>query len=181
MEHWDVRLFTGSYSVEDNQPVVELFGKTRDNKSIVIRYKGFKPYFHVIAAKDELMEMLGEDPDVLEMEDIKLFYQGKSRAATRITVRIPATVPKYRTRIQQEDFVVLAADIPFQHRFIYDLDLGSCVRVFGKAVENEGYTSNIVVEAKKFDDCEPFKPELKIFSFDIENSQGYYRELGGDH
>jgi DNA polymerase I len=64
----------------------------------------------------------------------------------------------------------MAADIPFQHRFIYDMDLGSCVQVFGKIVKSDNFTTDLVVEAVKFQDCEPFKPNLKIFSFDIENS-----------
>jgi DNA polymerase I len=170
MENWDVRIFTGSYSVENGEPVVELFGRTRDNKSISIRYKGFKPYFHVLTLKNEVLDMLGDDPDVLDTEDIKLFHEGEERTATKVTVRIPATVPKYRSRIQKEGYTVLAADIPFQHRFMYDLGLGSCVRVSGSVVKRDKYTSGMVVEAEKFENCDPFKPELKILSFDIENS-----------
>lgn len=170
MEHWDVRILTGSYSVEDGEPVVELFGRTGDNESIAIRYKGFKPYFHVIAAKDEVASMLGDDPEILNMEEMKLFHEGKDRTVTKVTIRIPAAVPKYRSKIQKEGYIVLAADIPFQHRFMYDMGLGSCVRVFGSAVKHDNYTTDLVAEAEKFENCEPFKPELKILSFDIENS-----------
>lgn len=170
MENWDVRIFTGSYTVEEGAPVVELFGRTREDESIVVRYKGFKPYFHVLAKKDKVAEILADDPDVLDMETIKLFYEGKDWTATKVTVRIPATVPKYRSKIQSEGFLVLAADIPFQHRFMYDLDLGSCVKVHGSIVKLDKYTTDLVIEAKKFEDCDAFKPELKILSFDIENS-----------
>lgn len=169
MENWDVRILTGSYSVENNAPVIELFGKTRDSKSITVRYKGFLPYFHVLADKNDVADMLGDDPDVLKLEDISLFFQGTDRAATKVTVRIPATVPRYRTKLLSE-YIVLAADIPFQHRFMYDMDLGSCTRVSGSVVEKGNYTSDLVVEAKEFEECEPFKPDLKILSFDIENS-----------
>jgi DNA polymerase I len=170
MKNWDVRLFTGSYSVENGQPVVELFGRTRENESIAIRYNGFKPYFHVLANPQKVAAILGDDPDVLGMDEIKLFFEGKDRTATKVTVRIPATVPRYRSKIKDEGYIVLAADIPFQHRFMYDMDLGSCVRVFGRSVKLDGYTSELVMEAEKFENCEPFKPELKILSFDIENS-----------
>jgi DNA polymerase I len=170
MEHWDVRLLTGSYSIENDEPVVELFGRTRKNESIAIRYKGFKPYFHVLATKETVASILDDDPDVLGMEEIKLFSEGKDRTATKVIVRIPATVPRYRSKIQNEGYTVLAADIPFQHRFMYDMDLGSCVSVFGSIVRLDNYTSDFVVEVEKFENCEPFKPELKILSFDIENS-----------
>ncbi|UCE72845.1 MAG: DNA polymerase II [Methanomassiliicoccales archaeon] len=169
MDNWDVRILTGSYIVEDGKPVVELFGKTRDDRSITVRYKGFLPYFHVIATQDEVASFLGEDPDILDMKNISLLHNGKEKEATKVTVRIPATVPRYRSKLQSK-YTVLAADIPFQHRFIYDLDLGSCIRVMGNEVTADDFTTDLVVEADKFEECEPFKPNLKILSFDIENS-----------
>ena len=147
MENWDVKIFTGSYSVEDGKPVVELFGKTKNDESISVRYKGFLPYFHVIAPKDEVAEVLGEDPEVLNLEDITLFHDGSDRTATKVTIRIPADVPRYRSKFMPE-YKVMAADIPFQHRFIYDMNLGSCVRVFGKIVESENFTTDLVVEPR---------------------------------
>jgi DNA polymerase I len=33
---------------------------------------------------------------------------------------------------------VLAADIPFHHRFLYDFDVHACIRAYGK----EGWESN---------------------------------------
>ncbi len=74
MGYWDVRVFTGSYIVEDGRPVVELFGKTKDDKSITMRYKGFLPYFHVVASKDEVIQVLGENPEILSLENITLFH-----------------------------------------------------------------------------------------------------------
>ncbi|UCG69138.1 MAG: DNA polymerase II [Thermoplasmata archaeon] len=170
MDSWDVRLLTGSYVVENGEPVVELFGKTKDDISIAIRFKGFAPYFHALASKEDMLSIFGEDPDVRKMEEIKLFFNGEDRDGTKVTVRIPATVPKYRSKVLSEGITVLAADIPFQHRFIYDMDLGSCVRVFGNVIKHDNLTSELVVEAEKFENCDPFKPELKILSFDIENS-----------
>ncbi len=169
MEEWDVRIFTGSYVVEEGKPVVELFGKTKNDESITVRYKGFLPYFHVIAPKEEVAQILGADPEILGLEEITLFHDGSDKKAIKVIIRIPADVPTYRSKFMPE-YKVMAADIPFQHRFIYDMNLGSCVRVFGKIVESENFTTDLVVEAEKFQDCDPFKPNLKIFSFDIENS-----------
>jgi DNA polymerase I len=169
MEYWDVRILTGSYVVEEGAPVVELFGKTRDEKSITIRYKGFEPYFHVIEPKDVVKGILGEDPEVLGLDEITLFHDGSDKTATKVTIRVPADVPRYRSKFIPKS-KVMAADIPFQHRFIYDLDLESCVRIFGSLVESDIHTTDLILEAEKFQECEPFKPKLKILSFDIENS-----------
>jgi DNA polymerase I len=53
---------------------------------------------------------------------------------------------------------------------MYDLDLGGCIRVSGKEVQNSKYSTDLVVDAERIETIEPFKPPLKIFSFDIENS-----------
>ena len=99
MEHWDVRIFTGSYVVEDGKPVVELFGKTRDDESITVRYKGFLPYFHVIGPKDEVAQILGKDMEVLGLEEITLFHDGSDKTATKVTIRIvsPVLIGRFRT------------------------------------------------------------------------------------
>src|SRR5207247_1966716 len=63
------------------------------------------------------------------------------------------------------------ADIPFQHRFIYDMDLGAAVRVHGTDVDPDGrYTTDLFLLAERFEPCEPFRPALRVLSFDIENS-----------
>ncbi len=177
MESWDIRLLTGSYSIESNEDgrevVVELYGKTKDGKSAVIRYSGFKPYFHVVGEKEEVDEVLEGDNEVLKTEELTLFTDGKDRTCTRVTIRIPRDVPQYRNKFHSKGFTVLAADIPFAHRFIYDLDLGACVRVQGeeiKVVVGNKYTTDLVIKANRFEECEPFVPPLKILSFDIENS-----------
>src|SRR4030067_806173 len=47
---WDVRILTASYRREGPQeePVIELFGRTREGRSIVAGDWGFKPYFYAV-------------------------------------------------------------------------------------------------------------------------------------
>ncbi len=164
MKSWKVRLIMASYDRED--VTVELFGRTDKNKSITIRYEGFKPYFFAIEPKSSELAELRKNANVLEIKESELFYDGGLRRAARITIRRPWEVPDYRKRFSRP----LAADIPFHHRFVYDFDLASCIKVYGEEMDNQNYTTDIVVRAKKFENMEPFKPLLKILSFDIENS-----------
>src|SRR3989475_417916 len=61
--------------------------------------------------------------------------------------------------------------IPFQPRFIYDMDLGAAVRVHGKEADPAGkYTTDLFLIAERFEACDPFRPALRVLSFDIENS-----------
>jgi len=68
----------------------------------------------------------------------------------------------------------VACDIPFHLRFIYDYDLSSCVRISGDIEYDskilDKYSTDIVINAKEFEEILPFDIPLKIFSYDIENS-----------
>ena len=67
---FDVRLLDSTYSVEkrgegNDEVIVKLFGKTRDNQSITIRCPDFKPYFHVFDPPPELRKAFETSNDVL--------------------------------------------------------------------------------------------------------------------
>ncbi len=168
MPSWDVRLLTGSY--DRDTVTLELFGKTRKGQSITMLYKGFRPYFHLLAEKRAVDALLEGDPDVFTTQEQTLFHEGEDRTFTRVTVRLPYTVPGYRKKFSEFGIRAFSADIPFHHRFIYDMDLSSCVRVNGLQVEPGKYRTDLVVEAQEFGECENFNPELRVLSFDIENS-----------
>jgi DNA polymerase I len=176
MPHWDVRILTGTYTDEGDGVKVLLFGKTREGKSITIQYRGFRPYFQLVEPSDkvrnELQRELESGHEVVELRDRKLWIidpkGGGEKQVLEIVMRHPYRVPNYRDMYGEGDNV-LAADIVFKLRFMFNLDIGGCTRVHGK--EEKGiYSTNIVVNAEKFEDCEPLNPDLTILSFDIENS-----------
>ena len=165
----DVRLISASYSREGDGVVVELYGRTREGRSIVGRYHGFRPYFFIVEPPDVLIEKLSHNKEVISQEQVKLWYRGKIRDCIKVTIRSPWMTPELR-RYAQEFCRVLAADIPFHQRFIYDMDLSSCVRFHGDYEPNDNYSTEIVMELEKIENIADFKPSLKILSFDIENS-----------
>ncbi|MCK5414579.1 MAG: DNA polymerase II, partial [Thermoplasmata archaeon] len=152
---------------------LQLYGRTRDGRSITAIYDDFQPYFHIVEPSPEALDALEKIPNYLKREPVQLWYEGTIRDCVRVIVRFPYEVPKFRTRMQQFGMTVLAADIPFSMRFMYDKDLGGCARILGSPVEGDGakrYTTDLVVQAEDFEETEDFKPQLKILSFDIENS-----------
>ena len=173
MESYELRLLTASYrKMADRDGVmVELYGKTRDGRSIVVRNFGFKPYFHIIEPRPDLLARLKQNSDVLEIKDLDLYHKGKVRHSAQVTVKYPWNVPPIRDEIKRQNFEVLAADIPFHHRFIYDNDMSSCIRAFGTPLASKSdYTTDLVIDMDHFEEIEPFTPDLKILSFDLENS-----------
>ncbi len=150
-----------------------MYGRTRDGASITAIHEDFRPYFHLVEPTAEALDALEKMPNYLRREPVTLWYDGKERDCVRVVVRFPFEVPKFRSRMQQFGLTVLAADIPFSMRFMYDKDIGGCTRVLGREAEEQvakRYTTDLVVWAEEFEDIEDFKPQLKIMSFDIENS-----------
>ena len=169
MGTWDVRLISASYITEDDRPVIELYGKTRDKRSITILKRGFLPYLFAVRPTDELVSRLSEDGEVVSTERDTLIYRAEPTEVLRITIRSPWKVSEYRTRLKRMGFEVLASDIQFDLRYIYDSDMGSCIRVTGEPVQSDRCT-DLTVEMESFENLDSFDPGLRILSFDIENS-----------
>ncbi|MDI6708503.1 MAG: DNA polymerase domain-containing protein [Candidatus Thermoplasmatota archaeon] len=170
--NYEMRILASSYEKSNEEAIIELYGKTKENRSIVARYYGFKPYFFAVEPSEEVLQELKSDENVLKLEKEELFYEGSSKECAKISIKAPWQVPEYRNKFRKY-FNVLAADIPFTHRFIYDFDLASCVRLHCEDESEEvkkKYTTELVVKAQKFENIPDFKPALKILSFDLENS-----------
>ncbi|MBR4203310.1 MAG: DNA polymerase II [Candidatus Methanomethylophilaceae archaeon] len=169
MGTWDVRIISASSTQDGDEPVIELFGKTRDRESITILAYGFRPYLFAVDPKEELEQQLKEDSEVISVEHDRLLYKSEMHEVLKVTIKSPWKISEYRTRFQRKGYKVLSADISFQHRFFYDKDMGACIRVTGESIE-KGYFTDLVIKMESFENIDPFDPGLKILSFDIENS-----------
>ena len=169
MNDWDVRLFAASYKQEGEEMVIELYGKTREGKSITVLSRGFRPYFYIIEPNPDIEGEHKRNPEVLSVEHDELLLEGVMKKVLKVTIMYPYKMTEFRNRVKRKGFEVLSADIPFHLRFIYDLDLEACLKVKGKEVKGE-YCTDLIVEMEDHEDLEPFTPPLKIMSFDLENS-----------
>jgi DNA polymerase I len=179
MGSWDIRLIGASYSNSEGDLAIHLYGRTQDGKSVAVKYVGFEPYFYFIEptskeSLDSIVYMLGEDDRVRRVEStIELLYKGEMKKCRKVVATFPWLVPDVRKRIMEAGTVVLAADIPFHFRFMYDMKLGSCIRVTGEEFQDDRYKTDVAVKADKPDQLEnikDFHPELTILSFDVETS-----------
>jgi len=169
MESWDVRLISASAAQDGEEPVVELFGKTRDRQSITILAYGFRPYLFAVDPKPDLEKLLKEDKEVESLEYDRLLFKSEMHDVLKVTITHPWKLSDYKNKLQRTGHKVLSSDISFHHRFFYDKDMGSCIRVTGERVDKPYYT-DIIVKMDSFENIDSFDPGLKILSFDIENS-----------
>jgi DNA polymerase I len=180
VETLDLFLLGGSYKAQGDGVVIELYGKSRSGESVVARYAGFRPYFEISEPTAEERARLAREPDVVETEETTRWVRGADRPALRVVVKFPWTVPAFRERYAKPgvEASVLACDIPFVHRFLYDKHLGLTLRA---EVEDEPpevraqYTTQRVVRVvteggRDITNAEAFRPPLTYLSFDIENA-----------
>lgn len=163
-------VISGHYKREGDGVVIQLFGRGEDGRSYTVFYDGFRPYFHIVEPKEDVRQILSADPEVLDLKERNLWYQGRDRNCLVVTIRFPFDVPKYRRKFQEKGYTILAADIPFIYRFFYDLDLGSYLEIEGEEIESVEFTTDVVMKASSLKRIEPFNVRLKVLSFDIENS-----------
>ncbi len=165
----EIRVIGASYLVENNEPVIEIFGRDINGESYTLLYRGFKPYFFVAEPTTSELNYLNSIQERVSIEEKTLWLKGRDVKAVKFVCRSPWRVPEFRKGIQEQSRV-LAADIPFHFRFYYDMDLGSCVKFEGDEIKDDRFTTDHVVNLTSISKTNDFKPPLKIMSFDIENS-----------
>lgn len=176
MGTWDIRLIAASYSNSEGELAIHLYGRTQDGESVAVKYLGFEPYFYFIEppsadSLESIAHMLEEDSRVKRVEQtIDLLYKGEMKKCRKVVATFPWLVPDIRRTIQDKGTTVLAADIPFHFRFMYDMNLGSCIRVFGEEFVDDRYGTEVAVKADKLESIKDFHPDLTILSFDVETS-----------
>jgi len=179
VETIDLFLLSGSYRAVEDGVVVELYGRTRSGEPIVARYYGFRPYFVLTEPTEEVTTRLAADPQVKGTEATTMWIGGGDHRALRVTVTNPWTVPEYRERYRRpgDETSVLACDIPFVHRFLYDKGVGLTLQFEAEDEPEEIrrlYTTPRVVRVDHattdIRPAEPFRPPLTVLSFDIENA-----------
>ena len=169
METADIRIISTSYTTDGDEPVIELYGKARDGRSVTVLVRGFKPYLYGVEVPKKLEQQFSEDPEVVSLEHKDLLYRGRTVDALKITIKSPWKVSDFRNKLRNNGVEALAADIPYNHRYVYDMDMGACIRVTGEPVD-KGYLTDLTIELDSFENVDPFDPGLKVLSFDIENS-----------
>ena len=191
-----VRVISAAYRREEEGVTIEIFGRAEDGRSVTALYKGFHPYFHVVLAGTEddsklergLMDLAtARDDPTLRVRDIQPtslwvrdregFMPAEPVSCIRVTVDAPWRGPEFRQFCQELKYQVLAADIPFHHRFFYDLNLGGCIEIEGEDIDTGNFTTDRVLRIEAPQNARPVSPELKILSFDIETSITHKRVL----
>ena len=170
---YSIRLLSAASRTEEiegkNRNLVYLFGTTREGEAIAVRTPLLMPYFQVVEPTKDILANLEEKEEVENLESQDLWVDGSVKNCTKVTTSHPGKVPKIRDWLKNNGFKPLAADIPFHYRYLYDNDIGGCLKIKGDEIPKENYSCK-VIDAKEITKSENFESDFRILSFDIENS-----------
>ena len=152
-----------------DRTLVYLFGTTKTGESIAVKTPLLMPYFQVIEPTRDVLEILAKRSDVENLESQELWIDGETKNCTKVIASHPGNVPNIRDWIRDNGFKVLAADIPFHYRYLYDNDIGGCITVEGEEIDAKDWTCK-VIDASSIISTDTFESDFKFLSFDIENS-----------
>jgi len=102
------QILDADYVTEGNSPVVRLFGRDAEGKSVCCYVPGFEPYFYVNASGelDLICKLIKERFDVVKSVDIvqrfePVGYQKSRKPMIMVTTYEPRHVPEIRDDILQ--------------------------------------------------------------------------------
>jgi len=168
------------YFLNNNKPVVRIFGKTEDGTSVCCMYDKLLPYFYIRLngvsfdkALDE-MEKIKEIKDAQQVEKFIPFgYQKQKTKLVKVILLNPQDVPNIREKLLTLGIAneVYEADIMFKYRFMVDNEIYGMQWVEIDA-EPEQKTIKSKVRTYRINSLRPIEKQentkLKYLAFDIE-------------
>lgn len=149
------------YVLVNNLPIVRIFGKTKENKTVCAFYQGFLPYFYVLPKKgmqEEVSKFIQEKFKYLlvKIEKVGKFlpigYRENKTEFLKIVFKSPPQVAQAREELRKEEFVqeVYEADILFKYRFMADHGVSGMkwVKVVGKATKTLTVKADVTIEVE---------------------------------
>ena len=168
-----IRLLSAGFGNEEvdgkDRTLVYLFGTTKEGEPLAIRTPLLLPYFQIVEPTNEILGKLKERDGVEALESQKLWVDGSVKNCTKIIGSNKDSISKVRYWLKDKQFKLLAADIPFHYRYLFDNNIGGCVTVKGDEIVDDNYSCK-VIEAREINESENFESDFRILSFDIENS-----------
>ena len=179
------QLLDCDYIQLNNSPVIRLFGKTKDGKTICAFYENYKPYFYILpkeGSKIELINFLKKNfaHQIVKIEEVEKFlsvgYQKNKTKVLKITLKDPSNVPIVRDELISKNFVknIFEADILFRNRYMVDFGLSGMkwYKINGKSINTSTVKADRTIEIKSIEEAEESPSNLDYMSVDIEVVSG---------
>ncbi|WP_406655686.1 DNA-directed DNA polymerase [Methanolobus sp. ZRKC2] len=179
------QILDADYIREDKGPVIRLFGRGEDGKSVCCFVPGFEPYFYVNITSDldSAGELLKERfPSAIKRVEVveklePVGYQVSKKPMLKVITYEPGNVPEIRDDIVNIPAVkeIYETDILFRNRFLIDKELHGMGWVTASSFSKETFSGGTakycdeVFTASSLEEIEKLSnAPLKHLAFDIE-------------
>ncbi len=149
-----------TYRIVNGKPCVLLFGKLENGQSF-LTMNAFRPYFYIRESDTAALPKEYE----YKKTDFKNFNEEK---LIKVYTEIPSDVPALRRYLEERGVECYEADIRFAYRFLIDNNIKSALEISENNFEQNECVDRIYQEPTM--SPAQFKPDLKVFSIDIETS-----------
>lgn len=150
-----------TYRYERGRPVLHVFGTLENGESFLIRDDRCDPYFF-IRQKDADRARAAGVPQLTETTFVTLDTQ---EPVVRVTLSRPADTPALRKRLEAAGISCYEADVRFAMRYLIDRRIRSSLSIRGES--RPGPHVRHVFHNPEIAPL-PWRPQLKVLSFDIE-------------
>ncbi len=150
---------------DDEQPVIHVFGRTRENDLVHARVHDFRPYFYAPAA-NVTEGRLREHDRITGWEETDGDGQPYESIRGQRLVKIYGQTPRDVGQIR-DDFEHYEADILFPNRFLIDKDITSGVRVPARGTGDGDGRRTLRVHHEEVQAVD-VAADLRVNTFDIE-------------
>ena len=169
------------YIVKENRPVIRIFGKTEQGKTIVAYDDSFIPYFYILPKREkteDVIKIIKDNEKIRKIREVKRFlsigYHKKKETLLQVFTKIPKDVVALREEFSSIPLVknIYEADILFKYRYMVDKNLHGMdwVEIDGTQ-EKSKIIKAPVFKIKKIRPLKNIKKNapLRYLSFDIES------------
>ncbi len=183
-------LLDADYTVINNIPIVRLYGRTKDGKSIIAFDNTFEPYFYALpqsGALKSLEEKLknlkvitdtGEEITIKKTETCERNIGTEKATLLKIYCHIPGHVPKMKDAIKElpELNKKFEFDVLFFRRYLMDKNLTPMTFIETTGMEPEQslkgtVTADITLLVSSIKKTELYEYTPKILAFDLETME----------
>jgi DNA polymerase-2 len=150
-----------TYRIQNDVPVVQIFGRLEGGGPFVIEDDRFRPYFFVPSESLPLPETAGLEVEETSLTDLA------GRPVHKVSVALPGQVPPLRDRLSARGVSTLEADVRFPYRYLIDRGIRSGVEIEGEPTQGRGGLLRFRNPGLRAVDT---TPDLSVLSLDLETT-----------
>ena len=173
----EFQIIDSDYTFDNGKPVVRLFGRDQDGRSVCCFVPDFEPYFYVQPASIE--DTLAEIPEIKRIETVSRYepvgYQEHPEKMLKVVVGMPKDVRTIRDEVQECADRTYETDIMFKNRFMIDagiFGMGWAQTVDEAGSEKPAYLQGVDSEVTVISQVTPAEitrnAPMRYLAFDIE-------------